>query len=230
MQIAVITLFPELIQPLMHYTITSRATAGAMQLSFFNPRDFTSDPHQTVDDRPFGGGPGMVMKIEPLAQAIQAAKQVVGANAQVVYLSPQGQPLQQKWLVKQAAQETALVLLAGRYEGIDQRLLEQEVDYELSIGDYVLSGGEIPAMAVIDGLARLLPGVLGDSKSAAQDSFSGELLDHPHYTRPADYEGRTVPDVLLSGDHQAIASWRQARSEEATQLKRPDLWRCHQKN
>jgi tRNA (guanine37-N1)-methyltransferase len=178
-----------------------------------------------VDDRPYGGGPGMVMKVEPMLQALNdahAAAMTTNARPQVIYLSPQGEPLTQA-LVQKLSQQQSLVLLCGRYEGLDERLIEQEVDLELSIGDYVLSGGELAAMVLIDAMARLIPGVLGDAESAQQDSFVAGLLDHPHYTRPELREGRTVPEVLLSGDHAAVARWRLKQALGRTWIRRPEL-------
>ena len=196
-----------------------------LTLQCFNPRDYTEDKHRTVDDRPYGGGPGMLMKVEPLYKAVMAAKDAAGDTppAKVVYLSPQGQKLNQQLLVDSAAAEQDLILIAGRYEGIDERIIESLVDEEWSIGDYVLSGGEFAAMVVVDGIARLLPGVLGDDESALQDSFMQGLLDYPHYTRPEKVNSQSVPAVLLSGDHQAIQRWRLKQSLGRTWLRRPDL-------
>jgi tRNA (guanine37-N1)-methyltransferase len=222
MQIHVITLFAQMFQAL-NYGIVGRALEkGILQLHLTNPRDFTNDIHHTVDDRPYGGGPGMVMKVAPLRQAIHAAKSQLGANAPVIYLSPQGKPLNQAYAA-QLAQRHSLILLSGRYEGIDQRLIDSEVDEICSVGDYVVSGGELPAMLLIDAMVRLLPGALGDAESAAQDSFSQGLLDHPHYTRPVEINGMSVPSVLLSGDHQAIQRWRMQQSLKNTWQNRPDL-------
>jgi|TARA_R110000782_G_scaffold100766_7_gene187032 tRNA (guanine37-N1)-methyltransferase len=205
------------------YGVTGRAVQkGLLNISCCNPRDYTTDRHQTVDDRPYGGGPGMVMMTAPLEQAIHAAKASVAPGATVIYLSPQGRPLDQQGLVE-LAQRPSLVLLAGRYEGVDERLIEAEVDEEWSIGDYVLSGGELAAMVMIDGLSRLLPGVLGHHLSAEQDSFAEGLLDCPHYTRPEHYRDRAVPDVLLSGNHEAIRRWRLKQSLGRTWLRRRDL-------
>jgi tRNA (guanine37-N1)-methyltransferase len=189
-----------------------------------NPRDFAVDTHRTVDDRPYGGGPGMVMKYEPAAAAIRAAKEAVPDGSPVICLSPAGRVFDQAEAERLAALP-GLILLAGRYEGIDERLIEDAVDEELSIGDFVLSGGEIAAMAVIDAVVRLLPGVLGDEDSAAQDSFVEGLLDHPHYTRPEEIGGRKVPEVLLSGDHARIARWRYKQALGRSFLRRPDLVR-----
>jgi tRNA (guanine37-N1)-methyltransferase len=223
MKLSVISLFPEMFAAITEYGVTGRAVKqGRLSLNYLNPREFTTDKHQTVDDRPYGGGPGMVMKTAPLEQAIQAAKASVAPGATVIYLSPQGRPLDQEGLLE-LAQRPSLVLLAGRYEGVDERLIEAEVDEEWSIGDYVLSGGELAAMVMIDGLSRLLPGVLGHHLSAEQDSFAEGLLDCPHYTRPEHYRGRAVPDVLLSGNHEVIRRWRLKQSLGRTWLRRRDL-------
>lgn len=220
-QITNITLFPEMFNAL-HYGITGRAIErGLLELQHINPRDFTTDKHQTVDDRPYGGGPGMVMLYQPLAEAIHQAKQQL-PTAKVVHLSPQGSVLKQQH-IQALAKEDGLILLSSRYEGVDQRLIDDHVDIEYSLGDYVLSGGEIAAMAMIDAICRLLPGALGHELSAAQDSFSDGLLDCPHYTRPETIAGKTVPEVLLSGDHQAIAECRLATALGRTLLLRPDL-------
>jgi tRNA (guanine37-N1)-methyltransferase len=223
MQIAVVSLFPEMVGQVTDYGVVGRAKErNLLTLHCENPRDYADDVHRTVDDRPYGGGPGMVLKYEPTAKAIHAAKQVLPENCPVVCLSPQGAVFDQA-----AAQRFSglpgMVLLAGRYEGIDERLIEREVDEELSLGDFVLSGGEIAAMAVIDAVARLLPGVLGDEESAAQDSFMQGLLDHPHYTRPESVHGEKVPAVLLSGDHARIARWRYKQALGRSFLRRPDL-------
>jgi tRNA (guanine37-N1)-methyltransferase len=223
MRLGVVSLFPQMFDAITQYGVTGRAvTQGKLNLDYWNPRDFTQDKHRTVDDRPYGGGPGMVMKVEPLRDAIQAAKQQLGENTKVIYLSPQGTLLDQQKLKELATRET-MIFVAGRYEGIDERLIEQEVDEEWSIGDYVLSGGELAAMVVIDGVARLLPGVLGDEESAQQDSFMAGLLDHPHYTRPEQLLDQSVPEVLLGGDHEAIRKWRLKQSLGRTWLRRPAL-------
>lgn len=206
------------------YGITGRALKqGLWQMACFNPRDYTSDRHQTVDARPYGGGPGMVMMIEPLRSAIGEAKAWIGneAPAKVVYLSPQGRLFSQDAVVEM--NDTNLVLVAGRYEGIDERLIELEIDEEWSIGDYVLSGGELPAMVMIDALVRQIPGALGHQDSASQDSFAEGLLDCPHYTRPEVYEGKAVPEVLLSGNHEKIRQWRLHKALDRTKMRRPDL-------
>lgn len=223
MHFHVITLFPEMVEQMCDYGVLGRAVKrGIIKLSCWNPRDFTQDRHRTVDDRPYGGGPGMLMKVQPLAEAIMAAKQQAGEQARVVYLSPQGRRLNQQ-AIKEMAGQKDMILIAGRYEGIDERLIEQCVDEEWSIGDYVLSGGEMPALIMIDAVARMLPEVLGDADSAQQDSFMQGLLDHPHYTRPEEIDGRTVPDVLLSGDHKVIERWRNRQALKRTWLRRPDL-------
>ena len=223
MHFDVISLFPEMVATIAEFGVVGRARRrGLVTLETENPRDHTSDVHRTVDDRPYGGGPGMVMKYEPLAGAVNAARQRSPAGSPVVYLSPQGRVFDQA-LARRYAGMPGLILLAGRYEGIDERFIESQVDEELSLGDFVLSGGEVPAMAVIDAVVRLLPGVLGDEESAAQDSFMEGLLDHPHYTRPEDVDGRKVPDVLLSGDHAEIARWRLKEALGRTYMRRPDL-------
>jgi len=221
-KVAVVTLFPDMFAAVRDNGITGRAvTRGQLQIQCWNPRDFTADRHNTVDDRPYGGGPGMLMKVQPLRDAVAAARQWTGA-ARVVYLSPQGQVFNQA-AASQMAQCGNLILLAGRYEGVDERLLDAVVDEQWSIGDYVLSGGELPAMVMIDAITRLLPGALGDAQSAVQDSFSEGLLDHPHYTRPEVLDGVAVPAVLLSGDHEKIRRWRLQQALGRTWLRRPDL-------
>lgn len=222
MRIDVVTLFPQMVTDLAGYGVTGRALeSGLFDLGTWNPRDYTHDRHRTVDDRPYGGGPGMVMLIEPLRQAIAEAKKLNPA-AKVVYMSPQGRRFDQK-TAEDISQQPGIILVAGRYEGIDERLIELEVDEELSIGDYVLSGGEMAAMVVVDAVTRLLPGALGHQESAEQDSFSAGLLDCPHFTRPEDYQGKQVPPVLLSGDHAAIRRWRLKQALGRTWLRRPDL-------
>jgi tRNA (guanine37-N1)-methyltransferase len=223
MRVDVLSLFPEMFAAIGEYGITSRAVKqGLLQLHCWNPRDYTEDRHQTVDDRPFGGGPGMVMKIKPLERALADARQAAGAVAKVIYLSPQGRRLDQA-AVRELANEERLILIAGRYEGIDERFIETHVDEEWSIGDYVLSGGELPAMVLIDAVTRLLPGALGHADSAEEDSFTDGLLDCPHYTRPEVYEGRSVPPVLLSGNHEHIRRWRLQQSLGRTWERRADL-------
>jgi tRNA (guanine37-N1)-methyltransferase len=223
MKIALITLFPEMFAAVTDYGISSRAVKeGLLEIASYNPRDFTEDRHQTVDARPYGGGPGMVMMIEPLRRAISAAREWTDENPLVVYLSPQGKVLNQV-AVNGFASQQSLILIAGRYEGIDERLIQMEVDEEWSIGDYVLSGGELPAMVLIDALIRQIPGALGHQDSADQDSFANGLLDCPHYTRPEQQDGQQVPEVLLSGDHERIRRWRLQQSLVRTQQRRPDL-------
>lgn len=223
MQIALVSLFPEMFAAVSEYGVTGRAVKeGLVVLHHFNPRDFTVDKHRTVDDRPYGGGPGMLMKIDPLQQAIAAAREAVGERARTIYLSPQGQRLDHRKAVNLAGEE-ALVLVAGRYEGVDERLIEAEVDEEVSIGDYVLSGGELAAMVVVDTLVRQLPGVLGHELSALEDSHADGLLDCPHYTRPEEYQGKRVPEVLLSGNHEQIRRWRLKQALGRTWERRPDL-------
>ncbi|HET6593419.1 MAG TPA: tRNA (guanosine(37)-N1)-methyltransferase TrmD [Xanthomonadales bacterium] len=223
MRIQVITLFPEEFRPLVGLGVTGRAIgSGQVQLELLNPRDYARDRHRTVDDRPYGGGPGMVMAVEPLRSTIRAARERAGGQAQVSLLSPQGRRLDQA-VVQELARRQQLILVCGRYEGIDERLIELEIDEEWSLGDYVLSGGELAAAVVIEAVTRLLPGVLGDEQSAAQDSFTEGLLDCQHYTRPEEVEGLAVPAVLLSGDHGAIERWRRQQALGRTWLRRPDL-------
>jgi tRNA (guanine37-N1)-methyltransferase len=223
MQIAVVSLFPEMVGQVAEFGVVGRAKERQLlSLHCHNPRDYATDVHRTVDDRPYGGGPGMVLKYEPTAKAIHAAKEALPAGCPVVCLSPQGHKFDQATAQRYSALP-GIVLLAGRYEGIDERLIDREVDEELSLGDFVLSGGEIAAMAVIDAVARLLPGVLGDEESALQDSFMQGLLDHPHYTRPESIDGQKVPAVLLSGDHARIARWRYKQALGRSYLRRPDM-------
>jgi tRNA (guanine37-N1)-methyltransferase len=223
MHVDVITLFPEMVATIAEFGVVGRAQRnGLLTLGLENPREHTSDVHRTVDDRPYGGGPGMVMKYEPLTGALAAARGRAPAGSPVVYLSPQGRVFDQA-MARRYAELPGVILLAGRYEGVDERFIERHVDEELSLGDFVLSGGEVAAMAVIDAVVRLLPGVLGDDESAAQDSFMEGLLDCPHYTRPEEIDGRTVPDVLLSGDHAEIARWRLKQALGRTYERRPDL-------
>lgn len=222
MRIDIVSLFPEMMQAL-NYGIPHRAQQkNLLQLELWNPRDFTHDRHRNVDDRPYGGGPGMVMLFEPLKETIDAVKLATTTPAPVIYLSPQGSVLNQASIQK-LSEQPRLILLSGRYEGIDERLLQTEVDAEYSIGDYVLSGGELPAMVLIDAISRLIPGVLGDAESAQQDSFSHGLLDCPHFTRPEIVAGLAVPPVLLSGDHKAITRWRLKQALGRTLQRRPDL-------
>lgn len=222
MKVEVVTLFPEFVKQVTAWGVTGRAVERSLlSLRCWNPRDYAQDRHRTVDDRPYGGGPGMVMKVEPLRAALQAAREA-SPGAQVIYLSPQGRKLTQR-LVSELALKPAHILLCGRYEGLDERLVEREAGLELSIGDYVLSGGELAAMVLVDAMARLLPGALGDAGSAEQDSFMTGLLDHPQYTRPERLADAEVPAVLLSGDHAAIARWRLKQALGRTWLRRPDL-------
>ncbi|MGE5028026.1 MAG: tRNA (guanosine(37)-N1)-methyltransferase TrmD [Betaproteobacteria bacterium] len=232
MNFDVITLFPPMFDALAKYGITRRALEmERFHLQLWNPRDFTEDNYRTVDDRPYGGGPGMVMLVEPLEKAILAAKsrqqQAGVASPRVVHLSPQGKVLTHQ-RVMELAQEPGLVMLASRYEGVDERLLRNQVDEEISLGDYVLSGGELAAMVLIDAIVRQLPGVLGDAESAVQDSFVDGLLDCPHYTRPEVYRGEAVPEVLMSGHHAEIQRWRLKQALGRTWLRRPDLLAARQ--
>ncbi|AAK03381.1 TPA: tRNA (guanosine(37)-N1)-methyltransferase TrmD [Pasteurella multocida] len=223
MLVGIISLFPEMFKAITEFGVTGRAVKqNLLQVRCWNPRDFTHDKHKTVDDRPYGGGPGMLMMVQPLRDAIQAAKAEVGEGAKVIYLSPQGRKLDQAG-VKELAQHQKLILLCGRYEGIDERLIETEVDEEWSVGDYVLTGGELPAMTLIDAVARFIPGVLGKQASADEDSFAEGLLDCPHYTRPEVLDGLAVPPVLMSGNHEEIRKWRLRQSLERTWLRRPEL-------
>jgi tRNA (guanine37-N1)-methyltransferase len=228
MRVGIVSLFPEMFASLTYGVIGRAISKGYLDLKFWNPRDYVS-PKKTdvwqpriVDDRPYGGGPGMVMLIQPLQDAIRAAKAELGHKTCVIHLSPQGKLLSQENISKLASRE-CMILVASRYEGVDERLLELEVSEEWSIGDYVLTGGELPAMVLVDAVTRLLPGVLGHQESADQDSFMTGLLDYPHYTRPEVYEGKLVPKVLLKGNHQDIATWRLKQSLGRTWLRRPDL-------
>jgi len=229
--IGVISLFPEMFDAITEYGVTGRAIRnGLIEFHKWNPRDFTNDRHRTVDDRPYGGGPGMLMMVQPLRDAINSARKAAelnGRKAKVIYLSPQGRKLDQNG-VSELAQDNCLIFIAGRYEGIDERLIASDIDEEWSVGDYILSGGELPAMNVIDAVARLVPGVLGHKESAEQDSFSNGLLDCPHYTRPevlttSTGDEMSVPKVLLSGNHEHIRLWRQAQSLQRTWTRRPEL-------
>ncbi len=222
MKIGVVTLFPEMLEAVTRYGISGRAVAaGVLSVSCFDPRAWADDRHRTVDDKPYGGGPGMVMKVEPVRSAIDAARAEL-PGARVAYLTPQGRRLDQAGVVELAARPE-LILLAGRYEGIDERVIARDVDEEWSIGDYVLSGGELAAMVIIDSVCRLLPEALGDPESAEAESFSAGLLDHPHYTRPEVVGDQRVPDVLLSGNHEAIRRWRRQQALGRTHMRRPDL-------
>lgn len=223
MKFAAITLFPEMFEAITRFGISRRAFENRIAtLDAINPRDFATNAYKTIDDRPFGGGPGMVMTPEPLEKAISAGRALVGVSSNVIYLSPQGRPLTDA-LVRELAAQPSLVLLCGRYEGVDERVIERQVDMEISIGDFVVSGGELPAMMLIDAILRTLPGVLNDVQSAEEDSFASGLLDCPHYTRPEQYEGMAVPEVLLSGNHERIRVWRLAESLKRTRERRPDL-------
>ncbi len=223
MRFDVVTLFPEMVEAAAGYGVTGRAIErNIVSLSVWNPRDYTHDRHKTVDDRPYGGGPGMVMKYQPLHDAVNDAKQAGAKAARVVYLSPQGKPITQA-LLSEASEVAQLILVAGRYEGIDERFVELDCDDEWSIGDYVISGGELAALVVIDAVTRLLPGVLGDEDSAQQDSHSDGLLDCPHYTRPEQFEEHSVPEVLLGGNHADIDRWRMKQALGRTWQRRPDL-------
>jgi tRNA (guanine37-N1)-methyltransferase len=221
-QLDVITLFPEMLTPVLEHGVIGRAvTDELLEFRAWNPRDFTEDKHKTVDDRPYGGGPGMVMMYEPVCSAIAKARQAQ-PSTKVIYLSPQGRRLDQSG-VHELAERTGMILVSGRYEGIDERLIESEIDEEWSIGDYVLSGGELAAMVLIDSVCRTLPGVLGHEDSANEDSFVDGLLDYPHYTRPEQINGYQVPDVLLSGNHKQIRRWRLKQALGKTWQVRPDL-------
>ncbi|MGL5290765.1 MAG: tRNA (guanosine(37)-N1)-methyltransferase TrmD [Vibrionaceae bacterium] len=223
MWVGVITLFPDMFQAITDFGVTSQAVKkGLLSVQTWNPRDFTHDKHKTVDDRPYGGGPGMLMMVQPLRDAIHAAKEAAGGRAKVIYLSPQGRKLDQAG-VEELASCDKLILICGRYEGIDERIIATEVDEEWSVGDFVLSGGELPAMTLIDAAARFIPGVLGDFASATEDSFVNGLLDCPHYTRPEVLDGLAVPAVLLSGNHAVIRRWRMQQSLARTWLRRPEL-------
>jgi len=223
LRIEVVTLFPSMIGGALEFGVVGRAIErGLLAVGTEDPRAHTHDVHRSVDDRPYGGGPGMVMKPEPLLQAIRAAHTRLPPGCPRICLSPQGAPFTEA-VARELAALPGLLLVAGRYEGIDERVYELGIDRELSVGDYVLSGGELPALTVIDAVTRLLPGVLGDERSSAQDSFAEGLLEGPHYTRPEVFEGRAVPTVLLSGDHADIRRWRLARAVERTLRRRPDL-------
>lgn len=223
MRIDVVTLFPEMFPVLLGYGIIGRAIErGLLEVRIWNPRQYAHDRHRTVDDRPYGGGPGMVMKVQPLRDTLNDVRQSAESHGRTLYLTPQGRRLDQAG-VRELSEAPHLILLAGRYEGIDERLIATEVDEEWSLGDYVLSGGELAAMVIIDTVTRLLPGALGDAESARQDSFMDGLLDYPHYTRPEEIGGIRAPAILLSGDHAAIARWRLRESLGRTWLRRPDL-------
>ena len=223
MDIDVITLFPGMFDAITDYGVTSRAVKkGLLAVNCWNPRDYTEDRHRTVDDRPYGGGPGMVMKTGPLENTLDDIYGQQSIDRKVIYLSPQGQTFDHN-MAKELSALPGLILLSGRYEGVDERFLDDRVDLEISIGDFVLTGGELAAMLMIDAMARQIPGVLGNDVSAAEDSFVEGLLDCPHYTRPEEYKGKKVPEVLLSGNHAAIRSWRLKQSLGRTWLRRPEL-------
>jgi tRNA (guanine37-N1)-methyltransferase len=223
MKVGIISLFPDMFNAITNFGVTGQAVKkGLLSVETWNPRDFTHDKHRTVDDRPYGGGPGMLMMVQPLRDAIHAAKQSVEGQAKVIYLSPQGRKLDQAG-VEELAKNENLILICGRYEGVDERIIQQEVDEEWSIGDFVLTGGELPAMTLVDAVVRFVPGVLGDFASAEEDSFANGLLDCPHYTRPEVLDGQEVPKVLLSGNHKDISRWRLKQSLGRTWLRRPEL-------
>ena len=225
MRVAVVTIFPEMFDALTEYGVTRRAfEKNIIEIKYFNPRDFTDDIHNSIDDRPYGGGPGMVMSPEPLKNAIVEAKQWINGKVKVIYLSPQGKLMNQS-RIKALSEEENLIFLAGRYEGIDERIILNHVDYELSIGDYIVSGGELPAMVTLDAIIRYKPGVLGNDESVRQESFSEGIFDYPNYTRPEIFENIQVPKVLLSGDHKKIKNWRRAQAITKTKNIRPDLVR-----
>lgn len=222
LRVAVITLFPDMFRAVTDFGISGRAVVRRLlEVRTFNPRDYAQDAHRTVDDRPYGGGPGMVMMVAPLRDALRAARETI-ADAMVIYLSPQGRRIERSDIVTLASRQN-LILVAGRYEGIDERVVAAEVDKEWSIGDFVVSGGELPAMVLIDAVARMLPGALGHEESAAEDSFESGLLDYPHYTRPEEIDGMRVPAVLLGGNHEQIRRWRMRQALGRTWQRRPDL-------
>jgi tRNA (guanine37-N1)-methyltransferase len=223
MRIAVVTLFPMMIRGALAHGVVGRALQrGVLEVECFDPRDFATDAHRTVDDRPYGGGPGMVLKVEPLRSALRRAAAALPQGSRRVYLGADGRRFEQA-MAREARDGAGLVLVAGRYEGVDERFIEGEIDEQWSVGDYVLSGGELPALVVIDAIARLIPGTLGSAQSAVQESFSGGLVDWPHYTRPPSIDGQAVPAVLLSGDHAAIERWRLQQALGRTWLRRPEL-------
>jgi tRNA (guanine37-N1)-methyltransferase len=220
MKVDVLTLFPEMFVGPLDASIVQRArNRGILDLRIHNLRDYTHDRHKTVDDRPFGGGPGMILKPEPIFEAVEA---IAGDSTKVILMTPSGRPFTQQ-IAKELAKESSLLLLCGSYEGFDERIRETLADDELSIGDYVLTNGALPAMVVIDTVARLLPGALGDDESSAEESFSAGMLEYPHYTRPAEFRGMKVPEILLSGNHAEIAKWRARQAKEKTRNVRPDL-------
>jgi len=223
MWVGVISLFPEMFRSVTDFGVTGQAVKrGLLSIDLWNPRDFTHDKHRTVDDKPYGGGPGMLMMVQPLRDAINAAKKAASGKTKVIYLSPQGRKLDQQGVEELVTNEN-LILICGRYEGVDERIIESDVDEEWSIGDFVMTGGEIPAMTLIDAVSRFIPGVLGDFSSAEEDSFVNGLLDCPHYTRPEILDGVEIPNVLKSGHHQNIRRWRLKQSLGRTWIKRPEL-------
>ncbi|MEZ9131433.1 tRNA (guanosine(37)-N1)-methyltransferase TrmD [Vibrio breoganii] len=223
MWVGVISLFPEMFRSVTDFGVTGQAVKkGLLSVETWNPRDFTQDKHRTVDDRPYGGGPGMLMMVQPLRDAIHTAKQAAPGKTKVIYLSPQGRKLDQQGVEELATNEN-LLLICGRYEGVDERIIQSEVDEEWSIGDFVMTGGELPAMTLIDSVSRFIPGVLGDFASAEEDSFANGLLDCPHYTRPEVLDGKEVPAVLKSGNHKDIRRWRLKQSLGRTWLRRPEM-------
>lgn len=223
MKIQLISIFPEMFEAITNYGVVGRAIQqNVLNLEVHNPRNYAEDKHSTVDGRPYGGGPGMLMLPEPMTKVIEAAKSKASKSAKVIYLSPQGKRFDRQ-AAKAFSEQDDLILLAGRYEGVDERVIEELIDEEWSIGDYVLSGGELAAMVIIDAVARMLPDSLGNSESVEQDSFEEGLLDCPHYARPEVFDGQQVPQVLLSGDHKAIADWRRQQALGRTWLRRPDL-------
>jgi tRNA (guanine37-N1)-methyltransferase len=223
MRLDVLTLFPDIFTGFLNGSIVKRALeAGVADVRLHNFRDFSSDKHRSVDDAPFGGGPGMVLGPDPIFKAVEHVRAEAGPSPPLVYLSPKGEPFSQT-LAKELAATPGLIILCGRYEGVDQRVVDHLVDREISIGDYVLSGGEVAAMVLVDAVVRLLPGALGDGASAEEESFSANLLEYPQYTRPADYRGWCVPEILLSGNHEAIRRWRREMALSETRKRRPDL-------
>lgn len=229
MWLCLISLFPDMVKSALADGVVGRAIESkSLDLVLLNPRDYTDDVHRTVDDRPFGGGPGMVMKPEPLSRSVEEAKRLCPEEEILtIYLTPQGQVLQQA-MVRKLADKSAIIMISGRYEGVDERFIESHVDMELSIGDFVLSGGELPALVLIDAIGRLLDGTLGNRESSLDDSFSESLLECPQYTKPRDFEGKHVPEVLLSGDHERIRQWRRGQSLLRTHKRRPDLLLKHE--
>lgn len=225
MRIDILTIFPRMFAGVLGESILRiAAEKGLVEYHLTDIRDYAADRHKSVDDRPYGGGPGMVMKVEPVVKAVRDVRAAAAPDGRLILLTPQGETFRQA-KARELAREKRLILIAGHYEGFDERILEILNPEEISIGDYVLTGGEIPAMAVVDAVVRLIPGVLGSEESADFESFSGGLLEYPQYTRPAEFEGRAVPEILLSGNHEEIRRWRRERAEERTKARRPDLWR-----